>query len=294
MNLLGDSRDLIELVERNRPVPLPDLNMFFRDHGHELVLSFTNVRELASPLAVEADFLRVRPWLQSLEQMPIRYIQEILVPRREIENSVDAFNSGNAYCNPNPFVRRWDETLMPLPGGQRAEMEQLVNVRLDNIVYWIFQSNPAIFGPPERFLGALRRQFEGDRRALQAGQAQAEEHFYRAILKHATTHRVQLPAGRERQFVEWIYHSPERCAGLQFGHEVYRAMMENVNDVPETADFSDLAHVYALPYVQSATLDRRMRHYCRIASARILARGGIINYSDRVYDDLAIFVGRNA
>jgi hypothetical protein len=291
---LADSRDLIELVERNQPVTHAELNRFFRGHEHELALSFTNVRELASRLAVQADFLRVRPWLQSLEQMPVVYIQEILIPRHEIENALDAFNSGNAYANPNPFVRRWDETLVPLPDGQRSEMERLVNVRLDDIVYWIFQSQPAIFGPPERFLGILRRQFEEDRRALQAGQAQVEEHFYRAILKHATTHNLQLPAARERQFAEWIYHSPERCAGLQFGHEVYRAMMENVNDVPETADFSDLAHVYAIPYVQSATLDRRMRHYCRIASARILARGGIVNYRDRVYDNLAMFVGRNS
>jgi hypothetical protein len=69
--------------------------------------------------------------------------------------------------------------------------------------------------------------------------------------------------------------------------------MENLNDVPESADFSDLAHVYALPYVQSATLDRRMRHYCRIASERMLARGGLIRYSERVYDNQGMFVGRN-
>ena len=70
--------------------------------------------------------------------------------------------------------------------------------------------------------------------------------------------------------------------------------METLNDVPETSDFSDLAHVYALPYVDSGTLDRRMRHYCRIASERLLARGGLINHSERVCQNLAMFVGKNS
>jgi hypothetical protein len=294
MNLLPDSRDLIELLERSRPVTVEQVETLLRAHSHEFVLSFTNVRELVGTLAVNSDFLRVRPWLQSLEKMPHLYIREALIPRDEIQSAVDAFNGGAAYRNPNVFVRRWDETLIPLPGGQTSLIEEVVNVRLDDIVYWIYRAQPAVFATFESLLGTLQRQFEEDRRALQSGEAPSEEHFVRAVRKHSATHRIELPAGHEDEFAEWIYDCPGRCPGLQLGHEVYRALMENVNDIPLAGDFSDLAHVYAVPYVQSATLDRRMRHYCRIASERLLARGGLVNYSEHVCENLAMFIGRNS
>ena len=294
MNVLLDARDLIGLVERAQPVTAGEMDEFLRGHNHEFVLSFTNVRELVGTLAINGDFLRVRQWLQSLESMPHLYIQETLIPRNEIASAVEAFNSGTPYHAPDVFVRRWDYTLIPLPGGQRSEIEQLVNIRLDDIVYWIYLARPATFAPPERFLQVLQRQFEEDRRAWQAGQAPARQHFIRVVKKHSATHGIRLPAGREDELAEWIYESPDICPGLHLGYGVYRALMENVNDIPETADFSDMAQVYALPYVQSGTLDRRMRHYCRIASERLLTHGGLTNYSERVYDNLAMFIGRNS
>ena len=294
MNVLVDARDLIELVERAQPASIGEVDAFLRVHNHKFVLSFTNVRELVSTLAVNDDFLRVRPWLQSLERMPHRYIQEVVIPRDEINAAVDAFNGGAAYRPPDLFVRRWDETLMPLPGKRTSGIEELVNIRLDDIVYWIYRARRATFAPPERFLLTLQRQFEEDRRALRAGQAPAEDHFIRVVRHHSVTHRIQLPAAREDQFAAWIYENPDRCPGLRLGHEVHRALMENLNDVPETADFADLSHVYAVPHVDAATLDRRMRHYCRIASERMLARGGSVNYIERVYDNLAMFLGRNS
>jgi len=71
---------------------------------------------------------------------------------------------------------------------------------------------------------------------------------------------------------------------------MYRALMGNYTDVPETADFSDLAHVFALPYVDAATLDRRMRHYCGVASRKILRFGGTNNYVAGAYENVAVFM----
>jgi hypothetical protein len=98
---------------------------------------------------------------------------------------------------------------MPLPGGRRSPIEQLVNVRLDDIIYWIYQTQPAIFAPLDRYLQTLQVQFEADRRAFQAGQAPAEEHFARVVRNHSATHRIQLPGAREDEFAEWIYGQPD-------------------------------------------------------------------------------------
>lgn len=293
MNLLLDSRDLINLLEHSQPVAFENLSAFLREHGHEIILSFTNVRELVGTLAVNRDFQRVRPWLQSLEGAPHRYMRDASIPGDEIQCAVDAFNAGEAYRGPDIFVRRWDETLLLLPAQEEPAINQNVNVQLDEIVYGIYIARPAVFATFESRLPALQNQLDEDRRALRARQAPTEEHFIRAIRNHAAFNRMILPERRGDEFSRWIYREPSRCPGIQLAHEVYRALMENVGDIPEAGDFSDLAHVYALPYVQSATFDRRMRHYIRLGSERILARGGVIDYSQYVYENLATFMGRN-
>jgi len=46
------------------------------------------------------------------------------------------------------------------------------------------------------------------------------------------------------------------------------------------------------PYVDAATLDRRMRDYCARASAKMVKVGAAINYSDRIYRDVADLLRR--
>lgn len=293
MNLLPDASDLINLMERASPFSATTFTEYLHNHDHEIVLSFTNVRELVSTISVNRDFMRIRPWLQALEAMPHLYIQEVMIAKCEIESALRAFNGDGTYQSPQVFVRRWDGTLVR-PGTDTPEIERLVGIRLDDLVYWIYQRRPQTFSPPDRHLARLRGQFEEDRQRWRAGQAPTKEHFVRIVQKHSATHGIGLPSGRDQEFAEWIYDSPDRCPGLQLSHEVYRALMENVNDIPATGDFSDLAHVFAIPYVRAATLDRRMRHYCRIASERMLARGGLVNYSGRILENLAYFVAANS
>lgn len=106
MRILLDSRDLIDLVEHKRPIPVSDFDRYLRAGGHEIVLSFTNVRELAGPLATTGDFLRVRPFLQAIEQLPHTYIKEVPIPAFEIRAALEAFNAGTEYVGCNLYVTR--------------------------------------------------------------------------------------------------------------------------------------------------------------------------------------------
>jgi hypothetical protein len=69
--------------------------------------------------------------------------------------------------------------------------------------------------------------------------------------------------------------------------------MANYDDVPEAGDFSDFAHVCAVPYAGAATLDRRMRHYCGIASRKLARLGAAFHYGDRLAQDLAALIRRH-
>jgi hypothetical protein len=169
----------------------------------------------------------------------------------------------------------------------------LVGLRLDDLVYDVFRHQPGVFTPPNQHLPRLIGQLAGDRDALRAGKAPARQHFIRAVKKNAATHSVQLPQGREDELAEWIYANPARCPGLRLNHETYRQLMSNYKDVPEVGDFSDLAHVSAVPYVEAATLDNRMREYCSRAAKRLVRVGLTVDYQERLYRNLAAIMERN-
>ena len=95
------------------------------------------------------------------------------------------------------------------------------------------------------------------------------------------------------EFVEWIYENPARCPGVRLHHETYRQLLLNCNDIPEVGDFSDLAHVSAVPYVDAATLDNRMRAYCSQASRDLVRLGLCVDYRQRLYRNLADVMQRN-
>ncbi len=293
MRILLDSRDLINLLEHGRPIGVDEVEAYLRKGNHQVVLTFTNVRELAGPLARGGEFMQLRPLLQVLERMPHACLGEVTIVAKEIQSAVDAFDTGTEYAGCSPYVARWDYTLMALPGQQRSATENWVNFPLDEMIYYINHTRPDVFAPPEHHLERLQMQLQKDRELLRAGQAPARQHFFRSIKNHAATHRISLPEGREDEFAEWVYANPNRCPGLRLNHEVYRAVMMNYTDIPETADFSDLAHVFAIPYVEEATLDNRMRHYCTIASRKMLKFGAAYNYRDRLYEDVAVLIQRN-
>jgi hypothetical protein len=265
-------------------MPVADFGHYLRARGDDLVLSFTNIRELAGPLGTGADFLQTRRHLRVLESLPHVYLKEVAIIGMELRSAVISF-TGCADPPCTPFVPRWDYTLV-LPPGERSATEDWVAVRLDELVYLISRSRRDIFAPPRRHLPRLRRQLEGDRDRLRRHEAPAREHFTSALKRHADSHRVLLPVGREDEFANWVYDDPSRCPGLRLHHETYRALMENYADLPEASDFSDLAHVYAIPYVDAGTLDRRMRHYCAIGARRMVQSGGAVDYGTRLFRDL--------
>jgi hypothetical protein len=280
-----DSRDLINTIEHECPVSRLALETYLRDRCHLLTLTFTNVREFASPVGAGVMFLTIRPFLQALERMPHCYLKEVTIVAAELQAAVEAFSSGQEYRRPSPYVDRWDRTMTP--SGQRDIAENWINFRLDEIVYSVSRVRPDVFRPPAHHLSRLQTQLETDRAALRADRAPAGQHFRNVVRNNAATHRIALPEGREGEFADWVYQDRDICSGLQLNHETYRALMFNYGDIPEAADFSDLAHVAAIPYVDAATLDRRMRDYCVRASAKMVRTGASINYSDRVYRDVA-------
>jgi len=294
MNILPDTRDLINVAERGQPISADEFRQYLVNGNHRIVLTFNNVRELAGPLAVgDKDFLRIRRYLQLLEAMPHTYLAEVKIPGIEIQSAAEAFTSGNEYKDVSPYVSRWDGTLMTQSGNLTEHFKQLVGLRLDDIVHDIFRYQPQAFAPLTEKLLHLVTLLKQDRELLRTGKVPAREHFLRSIKKHAEYHRVPLPVGKEEEFARWVYSNPRRCPGLRLNHEVYRRLMRNYDDIPEVGDFVDLNLIFAVPYVDAATLDNRMREYCSQAARSLTRLGLAVDYRDRLYRDLLSIMQRN-
>jgi hypothetical protein len=294
INILPDTRDLIDLTEHSQPGASDAFREYLLSHNHQVVLTFNNVRELAGPLAVgDRDFLRIRPYLQSLEAMPHTYLKEVRIVGIELQSAVAAFTNGTEYQDVSPYVNRWDGTLMTQSGQVTSYFEMLVGLRLDEIVYEVFRYQPEAFAPLTEKLPDLVTLLEQDRELLRAGKAPIREHFKCSIKKHANYHKVALQVGKEEEFARWIYSDPRRCPGLRLNHEVYRRLMRNHTDVPEVGDFVDLNLIFAVPYVDAATLDNRMREYCSQAAGSLVRLGLVVDYRNRLYRNLVDVMQKN-
>jgi hypothetical protein len=292
MRILLDARDLINVLERRSPVSVADLSSYLCRGDHQIILCFSNIRELVSPLTDGASYLDLRPHLQTLEGLRHTYMKEVGIVGIELQAAVDAFNAGTEFVNPSPYVNRWDQTLSPLPGNRRPIASFLINMSLDNLVFSTYMGNQAVFAPPRHHLARLRALIEADRQLLRAGKLAARQHFVGSVKKHAATHRVVLPPGREDEFALWVYRNPNRCPGLRLNHEIFRSLTANYQDIPEASDFTDLALTFALPYVEAATLDRRIRDYCQRACRKLDKLEVTHNYRERIYDDVADLLRR--
>src|SRR6185437_16780263 len=216
MNILPDTRDLINLTERGKLISPDEFRQYLLNGNHKAILTLNSVRELAAPLAVgDGDFLRIRRYLQLLEAMPHTYLAEVKVVGIEIQAAVEAFTGGTEYKDASPYVRRWDDTILTPSGNLTKHFKQLVGLRLDDIVHDVFRYQPQVFAPLHEALPNLVTLLRQDRELLRDGKVPAREHFLRSIKKHAAYHKVALPVGKEEEFARWVYSNPRRCPGLR-------------------------------------------------------------------------------
>ncbi len=294
MRILPDTRDLINLTEHSRTVTPEAFGEYLLAGNHQIVLSMTNIRELSGPLANGGDFLRIRALLQLLEGLSHTYLREAAIIELEIKSALDAFNAGAAYQQCAVYVTRWDQTLLSLPGQQGGPADALVSLRLDEIVYMIRQARPDVFAPPHHYLPRLQQDFREQRAALRAGQLpKTRDHFVGSLRRFAERRNITLPNGREEEFGRWVFADVSRCPGIRLHHETYRKLLSNCDDIPEVGDFSDLATIFAVPYVDAATLDNRMRGYCDQASGHLFKLGLPLDYRQRLYSDLSALIDSN-
>ena len=280
MHILLDAKDLIDIVEHAKPIDLATFEGYLRSHNSSLVLTFTNVREFVAPIAGSGDFLSIRPFLQAIEKLPVAYIREAPIPAQEIIAALEAFVKGGEPRPIDPYVRRWDYTFA-WPGPSAAEI--FVGFRLDEIVYRIYRQTPNLFRPYRRHGKRLREQFAAERQLPAGIRKSLRDNFADSVRRRGVQWKIDYGTTNVDAFGHWIYENPLRCPGLRLSYDMYHELLANVGDIPEDSDIPDFAHIKALPYVNLATLDRRMTHYFRTVVRKLQGMQPAIVYDRYIY-----------
>lgn len=281
MRILLDTKDLINLLEKNQPISVPDFDRFLRAGAHKLVLSYVNVTEIVAPLRTGAEFVKIRPILIALESLPVCYIRDSMIPGDELREAVGAFNTRRKPGAINPYVRRWDETITPF--GESA-IRQFVNVRLWEIIWTLLKQDALPDFAKEA--DQLRSQFQTER-TLPSNQRQtSREIFIGSVERHLSTYRVKPPEAGGMPFAGWLYDNPQWCPANRVTFEVYHALLRNRNDIPKNSDILDINHLKTLPYVDLLTLDRRMDSYLGQALDRLASMSQEFQFRGKIRKNL--------
>jgi len=283
MFILLDSHDIIDVIERQYPVNVEELAELLQRKDARLVVSYTNVSELVAGLARGIEFMEFRPRLQALEGLNPAYIREAFIFRQELESAWQGFQNDVEFVKPNPIVQRWDETFQE-PGQSAAKM--FVQYRLDEIVYNLHRHGTF---PQDlsRWIRIIRQQFRDDRSLPATARNSSARHFRLAVERHCQQYRMQIPLSRLDDFSDWAGQDPTRCPGLRLQFEVRRELVGNPNDALKRGDILDFAHIGSVPYIDCATLDRRMYHYCGQAGQKLGRANPNANYSSRTFRNLS-------
>jgi hypothetical protein len=280
--VLLDASSLIDL-EHKRPVSFSKLETTLRTFHARLVLTRTNVLEFSAAVSKTGDFLSLRRLLQQIEQLPVTYLQEVGITFSELKEAVQAFTENRGFRPIDPYVRRWDETLV-LEGSSPAQV--LVNQRLDDLVYILWKQR-VLSVTSRRWGRLLQEQFKEDRKLPRRERKAIRKNFPMALRRHLVQFSIQFPEEKTNQLAEWIYERPTRCPGHRLAYDVRHELMNDLTARVTANDISDLALVETVPYVDAVTMDRRTADLCRRVIKRLRKAHPDIKYEERIFSSLS-------
>ncbi len=275
-----DSKDLINLFRTSNPMSVAEAREWFEVHGATLVLAQSSVSEFVP--VWEADKLRVRSELQELEEFPITYIRHGDIQCRELALAVAAFTAGFEPQQLDPYVPQFWRTFVPLKAANFSdvvliqEMERRVNFRLHDQVFMLW-SNPTNFQNDKRTTVRLQHILD----SVRANTTTARHQFKAEIAEALSVCKVA--ASDVAGFEKWIRGKPSVAPGWRLHYEVLKEWAANVTDNAKDGDLNDVTHLFAIPYLAYATLDRRFVDYATRAARRLRHFDNSIDYELRLF-----------
>jgi hypothetical protein len=252
MYILLDSKDLINLVEHEKPCPFSEFARRITERGFVVAYSFANIRELAAPDAAERGAsLRIRTYLDTLEGTSHCFLSDVTLLKAEEKSATASYSARKEYEPINPFVSRLDYVF---PSFAKPHIK---DYHLADIVSDMFKQQPELFRPAAKHVAAFTSALSLDRKCAKT----AGSRKIRSDLEEPLAWFLRgesIPRGGAAGLAAWIWESPARCPGMRLLREAGKAMSRNASYMAWGGDIFDLSQLSAIPYVDALTLDRAM------------------------------------
>ena len=262
MRIYLETKDLIGLLDRSDACHLGRFAAALRARNAQVAVSPTVVFELAAPLVRGSGRTVVSRRLNRLEELPLTYLVDWRIRELEVREAIEALESKRPYIDVDPTVPRLDAA-MDVTGG-RVGTHIYLNFPLSEIVLTIWQETPDVLRERLDLQERLRALLSDDRALPRLPSLLA--HFRTKLRRDFSTYELADPSCGVEQLADWIFEVPSRCPGTRLSYEVYHHIRNNLGDPGFTQDFGDFSHLECLPYVDIATLDRRIVDYVGRAS----------------------------
>jgi hypothetical protein len=279
-----DSRDLIDCVEHSDPFDHLVLAKRLRERDAAIVLTMTNVVETIPRGRTIEDAVEL---MRRLESVPHVFIHHAELSALEFREAVNAFQAGTFPEPRLPFRRSFWRALVPpsiADHPARANFHRVLDgLPMSEQLRFALLDGEAIQSREES-VDELAAILSDHRRVLGVTPPNKAlfEHAVRTQLAHFAFEVADVTA-----FSDWMFRSPMVCAGWRLGHEAFHELRIDQTASITVNGLQDLIHVYFLPYVAAATLDKQWREYCRRATRRLAKIGVHLPYVANLYADTA-------
>jgi hypothetical protein len=273
LRIFLDSRDLIALVEHDRPINTRDFARQLTHRNGRLVLTYTNVTEfLPRQKSGTVDSRRAVELVRKLEQLPLSYIRQPDLMRREFLEAIRAFSERRPVLPLDPYVSQWWETFSRTP----SEFVPFLKPRMAKTLQQFSLSEEV-----ERLLESGKELSVTSQDVAPVGEAMQEdrdvhhsrrgvpETWLAAVEKPFVSYGWPHPPGGITTFADFLRSTPNACPAWRFGVAMYEESRANLTAPVRVGDISDFSHVHFLPYVTHATLDRSWRDRLERANRRL-------------------------
>jgi hypothetical protein len=276
MRIYLDSRDLIFLTEKQTSTEIDLFENNLRKKSARLVFSMHNIVECCPPLLQPQIQTNVMKTLNRLDRMPHLYIADANITALELKEITKAFFEEREYQTVNPFVSRFDYVISPF---RKPATSDYINYSLSEVIFDLWRVAPDVFEGYPNQSKMLHDKMELDRR--RSDYKNHRQNFPNTLNQDLLLYIIHFPKEKIDELANWIWEKPSRCPSFRLGYEVYHKLLRNLNDKVKNSDIPDLAHVGCIPYVDSATLDNRIRGYIEQVDRSIGTA-----YSEKLYSNI--------
>ena len=287
--VFADSRDLIQLLEYDQPVPLREFVAELASRNGRIVLSKSNVTELIPQSdTVDAERRRVVALLQKLERLPHAYIR---IPNwhEEFTAALRAYETATEVQPIDPYVDYWWETFFDIPLfiARAVYPPDLFHYMTSKSLSQQLDIPPdqlRKFRLPKDTAAEISAAVKADRDHF--GTRDTPEAMVTAISREFTRWRWPAPPGGFDDFAIFVRNTPNACPSWRLRFDLYHEYRVDPSYRPKSGDIFDLSHAETLPYVTHMTLDRFWRGLCRRTGERLSRAGHVYPHFGKIYPSI--------